>query len=332
MASFKISEEEIKALTGEEPLLWVIYFGSIRKRMNFETGVSGIESRFNESHFIESTEIASVFGRKAKRISRTTLRNSLIRLENIGLIRRMEKYVFECLLAERDNQVQKRSVRGQYKRSTEVRTEVGTKNACKNNEENTDKYSIKTKTSSSRSGQRSGQRSDGGFSRSVLPPESGNTPLDTNIEIHNSEPLETLASSQKTRRTPEFEICEYLNLKSGRGLEISKARLGFVVARLKEGATVERCRAVVDIKVAEWLHNPAMRKYLRPETLFNKTKFTGYLDELRDEPIELKAQQAADIKKSSAGYYAENEAKLKEITARLQKEMDEGAEWAKSNS
>lgn len=35
---------------------------------------------------------------------------------------------------------------------------------------------------------------------------------------------------------------------------------------------------MIDIKTAEWLHNPKMNKYLRPETLFG-TKFESYLNQ-----------------------------------------------------
>ena len=35
--------------------------------------------------------------------------------------------------------------------------------------------------------------------------------------------------------------------------------------------------AVIDKKCAEWLHDPKMRAYLRPETLFG-AKFEGYLN------------------------------------------------------
>ena len=46
---------------------------------------------------------------------------------------------------------------------------------------------------------------------------------------------------------------------------------------MAEGYTVEDFVAVIDKKCAEWLHDPKMRAYLRPETLFG-SKFEGYLN------------------------------------------------------
>ena len=53
-----------------------------------------------------------------------------------------------------------------------------------------------------------------------------------------------------------------------------------IAARMREGFTVEDFARVVDAKAAQWLGDPSMRRYLRPETLFG-TKFEGYLNEAR---------------------------------------------------
>ncbi len=76
------------------------------------------------------------------------------------------------------------------------------------------------------------------------------------------------------------EILDYLNQKTGKAFKAVTSNVTLIVARLKEGATVDECRAVVDAKVAEWSADPKMRGYLRPETLFNATKFAQYSGEL----------------------------------------------------
>jgi uncharacterized phage protein (TIGR02220 family) len=76
------------------------------------------------------------------------------------------------------------------------------------------------------------------------------------------------------------EILDHLNHKAGKAFKAVKSNLALIVARLKEGATVEECKAVVDTKVAEWCGDSKMRGYLRPETLFNATKFAQYVGEL----------------------------------------------------
>lgn len=76
------------------------------------------------------------------------------------------------------------------------------------------------------------------------------------------------------------EILSHLNQKAGKGFKAVKSNVGLIAARLKEGATVEECKSVVDVKVADWANDPKMRMYLRPETLFNASKFAQYSGEL----------------------------------------------------
>ena len=52
-------------------------------------------------------------------------------------------------------------------------------------------------------------------------------------------------------------------------------------ARVAEGYTVQDFKNVIDLKYQQWFDKPDMRKYLRPETLFNKTKFESYINEVR---------------------------------------------------
>jgi hypothetical protein len=46
---------------------------------------------------------------------------------------------------------------------------------------------------------------------------------------------------------------------------------------LSEGFTVDDFKRVIDHKTAQWLNDPKMTEYLRPETLFCAKKFEGYL-------------------------------------------------------
>jgi uncharacterized phage protein (TIGR02220 family) len=74
-------------------------------------------------------------------------------------------------------------------------------------------------------------------------------------------------------------ILNYLNEKTGRSYRPVKAHISMISARLRE-STIEECRAVIDTKAAAWQHDPTMREYLRPATLFNATKFANYVGEL----------------------------------------------------
>ena len=74
------------------------------------------------------------------------------------------------------------------------------------------------------------------------------------------------------------QIIGHLNEQTGANYRPeSKATQTKIHARLAEGYTVEDFVAVIDKKCAEWLHDPKMRAYLRPETLFGP-KFEGYLN------------------------------------------------------
>lgn len=76
------------------------------------------------------------------------------------------------------------------------------------------------------------------------------------------------------------EILEFLNAKVGRAYEPVDANLELIVARLREGATAAKCRQVIVKKSREWAGDEKMSEYLRPATLFNRTKFAQYVGEL----------------------------------------------------
>ena len=73
-------------------------------------------------------------------------------------------------------------------------------------------------------------------------------------------------------------VIDYLNLKTGSKYRYSKSSTKHILARLGEGFTVDDCKSVIDKKCNEWLQDPYMSKFLRPETLF-AGKFEGYLNQ-----------------------------------------------------
>lgn len=75
-------------------------------------------------------------------------------------------------------------------------------------------------------------------------------------------------------------ILAFLNEKTGRKYKPVPANIELIVARLRDGATEQECRQVVAKKCREWLGNPDMSTYLRPETLFGRRKFAQYQGEL----------------------------------------------------
>lgn len=80
-----------------------------------------------------------------------------------------------------------------------------------------------------------------------------------------------------------LEVVEYLNSKTGKHYRPnSKSTRRFISGRLHDGATVAEMKAVIDVKAREWGRNPKMKQYLRPETLFNETKFETYRQQITD--------------------------------------------------
>lgn len=75
-------------------------------------------------------------------------------------------------------------------------------------------------------------------------------------------------------------ILAFLNAKTGKKFREVPANLMLIQARLKSGVDVQTCRTLIMRKIHDWKEKPEMQVYLRPETLFGKTKFEGYLAEV----------------------------------------------------
>lgn len=117
-----------------------------------------------------------------------------------------------------------------------------------------------------------------------VPGNNPNQKLETrsqNTEVQIPEKTNTLSSLRSTAR----EVLEFLNTKTGKNFQPVPANLDLIIARLKEGATLRDCRQVIARKMIDWETDPEMQKYLRPATLFNRTKFANYIGELKDETV-----------------------------------------------
>lgn len=72
------------------------------------------------------------------------------------------------------------------------------------------------------------------------------------------------------------DLREYLNTVSGRKFK----NMGNLEARLKEGHSVDDVKQVIDYKVEDW-QGTDMAKFIRPATLFQPSKFEGYLNDAK---------------------------------------------------
>lgn len=75
-------------------------------------------------------------------------------------------------------------------------------------------------------------------------------------------------------------VIDYLNDKANRSYQPVPANTKLIAARIREGATIDQLKAVIDAKVKEWADDSKMAAYLRPETLFGATKYAQYVGAL----------------------------------------------------
>ena len=83
---------------------------------------------------------------------------------------------------------------------------------------------------------------------------------------------------EKTKHKELWIPVVYLNQVANKRFKFVDKTKRLLLARFKEGYTLEDFKQVIDIKTAEWKDNPEFSKYLRPETLFG-SKFDGYLNQ-----------------------------------------------------
>lgn len=113
--------------------------------------------------------------------------------------------------------------------------------------------------------------SKGSDSPPIAPPKGG-------VKNPNSK-QETINKNHETL----LECLNYLNQRTKKNFKPVETNLSFINARLNEGYSKEDIFHVVDVKVSQWLNDPRMSNFLRPETLFNATKFSSYVAEKKQE-------------------------------------------------
>ena len=83
---------------------------------------------------------------------------------------------------------------------------------------------------------------------------------------------------EKTKHKELWIPIVYLNQVANKRYKFVDKTKRLLLARFKEGYTLDDFKQVIDIKTAEWKDSPEFSKYLRLETLFG-SKFDGYLNQ-----------------------------------------------------
>lgn len=100
--------------------------------------------------------------------------------------------------------------------------------------------------------------------------------------MHSAIPKEikSLKNNNVEELDVAVEIIDYLNKKTSKNYRASTpATKRLINGRLADGYTLEDFKRVIDLKASQWLSDSHWSKYLRPDTLFNPTKFEAYLNE-----------------------------------------------------
>ncbi len=109
-----------------------------------------------------------------------------------------------------------------------------------------------------------------------------------------------------TKKKKEFDdktikiaerVIDYLNEKAGTSFMYKKTNLELISGRLTEGFDYEDFKIVIDNKVSDWKGSD-WEKYLRPLTLFSKSKFENYLNGAKTKPTNKVSKFADSITKA----------------------------------
>ena len=134
-------------------------------------------------------------------------------------------------------------------------------------------------------------------------------PADAGPIVSSEKDLPTNSTTNSKNANRELrenakEILGYLNRSAGKGFHEVDANLDQIIARLKEGASVLQAKEVVFAQVAAWSNDPDWEKYLRPETLFRRSKFWSYLGNITAPPpekISLDPESQRGVESTSTG-------------------------------
>lgn len=102
------------------------------------------------------------------------------------------------------------------------------------------------------------------------------------IEVKGKKKRETKPMTRETKKMAVSAI-DYLNSQAGTTFSSKGNNLELVAARINEGYSIAEIKLVIDKKVLDWKGSD-YEKYLRPLTLFAKSKFENYLNGTTEKP------------------------------------------------
>lgn len=137
----------------------------------------------------------------------------------------------------------------------------------------------------------------------------------------NKKEKSTVAKTDKSKTTPAEldKVIDYLNQKADTHYRKNATNRDLVKARINEGYTIQDCLTVIDNKTAQWL-NTEWEQYLRPRTLFQKSKFESYLNTKPPKQTgKVVKEQMPDYNQQAEQTKPVDRQRIKELSARLEK-------------
>jgi uncharacterized phage protein (TIGR02220 family) len=80
------------------------------------------------------------------------------------------------------------------------------------------------------------------------------------------------------------ELIAFLNLRTGRAFPASVQNLSLIDARLREGWSFQQCKTMMMRKWHDWGKDERMAQFVRPRTLFNRTRCAEYMAQIGETP------------------------------------------------
>ena len=121
---------------------------------------------------------------------------------------------------------------------------------------------------------------NGAHEAAGIPHEAAGIPHDTDEEGKGTEQKgkkDATPNKSESYHPDSRTALHWLNEKTGRHYRETDGNLVVISARLKEeDVDIEGVKAMIDRQCAVWGPDPKMCEFLRPETLFGKSKFDGY--------------------------------------------------------
>ena len=122
---------------------------------------------------------------------------------------------------------------------------------------------------------------NGGYDYELLEnPNEGKTLVRENSSLgktpkHSNTNLPTNIKKESNNNDSASLIINYLNESAGTRYKAVNGNIKLVNARMAEGYSEHDIKTVIKAKCADWI-GTKFEQYLRPETLFGATKFSGY--------------------------------------------------------